>query len=224
MVAARWFAAADRTAIARAVAVAERGTAAEIVPVVATCSDGYERAEDLVGLAFAALAFSLAWVFGQRLVPAAEWGVEHDLALSLPVLLLVLLAGFLVGVAAARWLPALKRLALSRRVARARVLVAAQQAFEALHVRRTAAATGVVLYVSMFEREVCVLADRAVARLVDPGEWERTCALLIAALRRGAPADGFVAAIEHCGAVLARHLPAAPGDRDELSNELHVLD
>ena len=36
--------------------------------------------------------------------------------------------------------------------------------------------------------------------------------------------EGFVAAIQHVGSVLAAHFPVVPGDRDELANELHVLD
>ena len=224
MVASRLFSDEDRRAIADAVRAAERTTTGEIVPVVASTSDTYERAEDLVGLAVALVAFSLTWVLGQRLVPGADWGVEHELALQLPLLLAVLAAGWWLGVLLARFSPWLKRLFLLRRVAKARVLIAAHHAFDALHVKRTAAATGVVMYVSLFERQVCVCADRAVAQKIGEAEWVRACTMLIEALRRGQRREGFVAAIQHVGAVLAAHFPAVPGDRDELANELRVLD
>jgi len=218
------FSDADRSAIADAVRAAERTTTGEIVPVVASTSDTYERAEDLVGLAVAGLVFSLTLPLGQRLVPRVDWDVEYELVLELPLLLGVLVAGWWLGVLLARFSPWLKRLFLLRHVAKARVLIAAHHAFDALHVKRTAAATGVVIYVSLFERQVCVCADRAVAQKIGEAEWARACAMLIEALRRGQPREGFVAAIQHVGTVLAAHFPAVPGDRDELANELRILD
>jgi putative membrane protein len=218
------FSDADRRAIADAVRAAERTTTGEIVPVVASTSDHYERAEDFAGLAVAGLALSLAWLLGQRLVPGVDWDAEHELALQLPLLLAVLVAGWFLGVLLARFSPWLKRLFLLRRVAKARVLIAAHHAFDALAVKRTAAATGVVIYVSLFERQVCVCADRAVAQRIGEAEWARACTMLIEGLRRGQPREGFVAAIQHVGTVLAANFPAVPGDRNELSNELRVLD
>jgi putative membrane protein len=224
VVAERLFPLEERQAIAAAVAEAERATSGEIVPVVASSSDGYERAEDLLGGAVALCAFAALWTFGQGLVPGADWDEGQQLALSLPALLGVLVVGWIAGVLLARGVPPLKRLFVPRRVAKARVLVAAHQAFETLHVRRTAGGTGVVLYVSLFEREVCVCADRAIAAKVEPAEWEKACSRLVEGLRAGAPAAGFVAAIRHVGSVLAAHFPIQPGDRDELTNELHVLE
>ena len=224
MVASRLFSDEDRRAIADAVRAAERTTSGEIVPVVASTSDTYERAEDLVGLAVAGLAFSLTWQLGQRFVPRVDWDVEYVLVLELPLLLGVLLAGWWLGVLLARVSPWLKRLFLLRRVAKERVLIAAHHAFDALHVKRTAAATGVVIYVSLFERQVCVCADRAVAQKIGEAEWVRACTMLIEALRAGQPREGFVAAIQHVGTVLAAHFPVVAGDRDELANELHILD
>jgi putative membrane protein len=40
------------------------------------------------------------------------------------------------------------------------------------------------------------------------------------AIKAGRPADGFVAAIEQCGAVLAAHFPPGALKRDELPNRL----
>ena len=48
--AARFFSDADRKRINECVGTAELKTSAEIVPVVATSSGRYDRAEDLVGL------------------------------------------------------------------------------------------------------------------------------------------------------------------------------
>lgn len=46
---------------------------------------------------------------------------------------------------------------------------------------------------------------------------------LIAEVRQGKIADGLVATVESTGAVLARHFPRGPNDRNELANDLVIL-
>lgn len=224
MVASSFFTQEDRQAIAAAVAAAEKQTAGEIVPVVATSSDDYHRAEDVVGLGVAFVALAAAWTQFQRLRPSSDWDGPHELTLELPIVLVVLVGGFALGVLLARRLPWLKRLAVLRRTMTTRVMIAAHHAFDALHVRRTAGATGVVIYVSLFERQVCVWADRAISQLVPESEWHDTCAILTKALQQGRACEGFVDAVKKCGEVLGKHLPGKPRDKNELANELRVLD
>jgi putative membrane protein len=44
--------------------------------------------------------------------------------------------------------------------------------------------------------------------------------VLIEGIKQGRAGDGFVAAIEQCGAVLAEHFPPGALNRDELPNKL----
>ena len=53
--------------------------------------------------------------------------------------------------------------------------------------------------------------------------WDAAVNLLVRAVRDGRPADGFVAAIEHCAAVLAAHFPPGAINRDELPNTIVEL-
>ena len=53
-----------------------------------------------------------------------------------------------------------------------------------------------------------------------PEVWDKAVAALIAGIKDGRPADGFVAAIEQCGAVLAQHFPPGALNRDELPDKL----
>lgn len=224
MVASQKFSADDRKAVAEAVGEAEKKTSAEIVPVVATSSDRYERAEDLMGLAASIVAVAATWTQFQRIRPMTDWEGLEEVELHLPFVLAVMIVGFLIGVWAAKGLPWLKRLAVSRRAMTERVLVAAHHAFDALHVRDTVAATGVVIYVSLFERRVCVWADRAVSAKIPESEWKQACELLTRALGEGKPREGFVAAIRKCGEVLAKNFPVQSHNVNQLSNDLRILD
>lgn len=225
MVASELFTAEDRAAIARAVSEAEKGTAGEIVPVVASTSDRYERAEDTFGLWLAITAISIVWTAVQGIRPSQEdWEEGWEMALTLLPILGILVAAWVAGVWLASRFPALKRLAASKGVMRARVEQRAAHGFHLFHVGRTKGDTGIVLYVSLFERMVCVRADPAVSQKVDPSEWKAICEAMMAALRDGRHREAFVEAIAKCGALLARHFPVQPGDRNELRNELRILE
>jgi putative membrane protein len=215
------FSVEDRKAVSTAVAEAEKKTSAEIVPVVATASDSYERAEDLVGLVMAMVAVPAAWSQFHRL--PTDWDSEHS-AVQLPFVLASMLGGWVVGIFVARAAPWLKRLFVSRRKMTARVLIAAHHAFDSLHAHKTTGGTGVVIYVSLFEHRVCVWSDRAVSAKIAEAEWKGITEGLIAALRDGKPREGMVDAIRRCGDLLAKDFPIKPGDVNELPNELRLLD
>jgi putative membrane protein len=222
MVASQLFSADDRKAISAAVAEAEKRTSAEIVPVVATTSDRYERAEDLVGLGAALVAVAASWTQYQRL--PTDWEGDPEIRLHLPYVLALFVGGWIVGLLLAKALPWLKRLAIRRKTSLARVLIAAHHAFESLHADRTAGATGVVIYVSLFERRVCVWADRSISEKIPESDWKDACETLTRGLKAGKAREGFVDAIRRLGDVLAKHFPVKPGDVDEISNELRILD
>jgi putative membrane protein len=65
----------------------------------------------------------------------------------------------------------------------------------------------VLIFASLLEREAVVLGDHGIHARVGDGEWQATVDALVAGMKRGAPADGFVEAIGRCGARLAEHFP-----------------
>ena len=84
---------AQRKQIDEAVAQAESGTSAEIVPVVASASGRYDRPEDIAGLWVGVIAMIFAYIFLPR--PSGLVGHWDDPLpwLHLLYLILVLLAG-----------------------------------------------------------------------------------------------------------------------------------
>ena len=214
----------DQKAIEAAVTAAEARTSAEIVPVVATVSGRYDRAEDLFGMVVALLALSIAWFALPELLQTSGWGPEDAPALGLPVILLIVAGGFVAGSVLASWLPAFRRPFISRREKRDEVERAAAEAFFRFRVRGTDSGTGVLIYISLYERMVRVLGDDAVAAKLSQEDWDGVRDLVIEGLRRKQPADGLARAIARCGDLCAGHFPAEPGQRDNLSNELRTAD
>ena len=81
-----------------------------------------------------------------------------------------------------------------------------------------------VIYVSLFERRVCVWADRSISEKIPESEWKDACETLTRGLKDGKARDGFIDAIRKLGDVLAKPFPIQPKDVNELSNELRILD
>ena len=122
-----------------------------------------------------------------------------------------------------QWQPIAVRL-VPERIKAARATRRAREQFLLRGLHRTKDRAGVLLFVSVAEHRVDLIADEGINALVPPGTWDAIVAAFIAAVRRRRVADGFVAAIEAVTAVLATHFPRAPDDTNELPDRLVVLD
>jgi putative membrane protein len=67
------------------------------------------------------------------------------------------------------------------------------------------------------------VADSGINNKVTIAVWDHAVGALVSAIKAGRPGDGFVAAIEQCGAVLATHFPPGALTRDELPDKLLEL-
>ena len=83
--------------------------------------------------------------------------------------------------------------------------------------------TGILIFVSLAERYARIIADDGIAARVPQSEWQAAVDALIAHMRDGRIADGFVAAIELCGSELARHFPRTETSRDELPDRIYLI-
>jgi putative membrane protein len=219
--ASQLFSQADRGAVAEAVRKAETRTSAEIVPVVATSSGRYDRAEDIVGVLAALGAVSVAWLLFQG-VDTSGWGATTRL--SLPLVLALFVVGFILGSALATWIPALKLPFVPRGEMEQELERSAAAAFQGLRVHGTGAGVGVLLYISLLERRVRVVPDDPVAAKLGPDAWREVCDLIVAGLRQGRAADGLCRAIARSGDLLSGPFPWTQADRDEITNELRLID
>ena len=187
-------------------------TSAEIVPVVTSASSRYHRAQDIAGI----------WLAFLLLVALAVFSPEHQIDGIEAV------AAFALGLgagtfAAGMFLP-LKRLFLWRADLEEAVMDGAIRAFRTFGVGETSGRTGVLIYVSLFERSAVVLGDVALARVLGPTDYAAVRDLLIDGMRRGQPEAAFVAAIRKTGVILAERLPRNPDDQPEITDNLRLLD
>ncbi len=196
----------DKRRIAEAIRSAETRTSGEIFCVVARRSSDY------------------------RLVPMA-WAAAIALFVPLPLVLtrwsaagiyLLQLVTFLLSALVLSH-PILRFRVVPRRVKHERAHAEAVRQFAAQGLYKTEQRTGVLIFASAAERYAEIVADAGINEKVMPQVWGDAIEALTGAIRSGRPADGFVAAIERCGAVLATHFPPGALNRDELPDKLREL-
>lgn len=198
----------DRERVRAMLAEAEQRTTGEIVPVVLERSDAHPNAEWIAALALllvgsVLLAGVLPW-------DQPVWLLACQLALGA------------IGFALARWLPGFKRQFVTQARADA---MAEEQAFQEFYrngLHRTAKATGVLLFVSLFERRSIVLADEGISGRVGSEHWNDVNHAILGALRRGSLPDGLIEGIRRAGDELALHFPADEENPNEIEDHLIV--
>jgi len=211
--------------VSDAVKAAESTTSGEIVPVLATTSDNYERSNFLSAMAFAILVTLAAIaLFCLPIWPDNMWRTEV-LPVPIPLLLLLIaqVIALIVGYRSSRSVAGLHRALTPHATMQQRVDRAAHQAFHQLRMTHTEAATGIMIYVSLFERMVVIVADKAINDRHDAETWNGVRDLLITGLKEGNATQGFVNAVKECGSILKADFPIQPDDTNELANELRLI-
>ncbi|HEX4048661.1 MAG TPA: TPM domain-containing protein [Elusimicrobiota bacterium] len=182
----------ERALVRAAVDKAEAGLAAEIVPCVFAQSSPYP--ETTWAGAAAAVALACGAMFLTDLV--------HPLWQPLSTLILFVPAAGLLGAALGRWCGPVKRFLIGPHRMEASTHRRAKEVFYDRGIDRAKARDGVLIFASLLERRVVVLADEAVRGKVPAGAWQPAIAAMTVAAGHGRVADGLAAAVEKAGAAL----------------------
>lgn len=220
---------ADRDRVAAAIAAAEAKTSGEIYCIVARRVSDYREtplawaagAALVLPLALIPLGFAPDWLpgFGGGWTVGHEAGVSHSIGVALSAYALVQALVFAL-VALLVWLPPVRLALTPRGLRRQRVQKAAMEQFLAKGLHVTAGRTGVLIFASLAERQVEVIADEGIYAKVEPKVWAEAVAALTRALGAGRPGEGFEEAVRLCGAVLAEHFPPDADNPNELPDVL----
>ena len=201
------FTADDRQRVNQAVAGAESQTSAEIVAAAAGVSGRYDRSEDIVGLWTGAIALAAVWLLWPRQIPErGSWG-EAPAWLELAAILLAVVLGFVVGAVVGSRIGWLRHLFTPRRQMREEVWSRAKQTFCDRRVYRTTGSSGVLIFVSLYERMAAIVADQTVLEKLGQPALDEICAHLTAQLTGRDPTAAICSTIEVIG---QRSRPACP--------------
>jgi putative membrane protein len=193
----------DRQKVMASVKEAEKLTSGEIVPMVVSASYRYPMS-NVIGAAALALPISLILT---PLVGGRLWVGTQNMWLFLGFLVLMLVV-FHEIVKRTYWL---KRWFISQREIDEEVEEAALTGF-------FKEGTGVLVFISVFEHKVWILADRGINEKVSEDQWDDIVKIIVDGIKHKRPAESICEAVEKIGDLLKKHFPIGPNDTDELKN------
>ena len=214
---------ADQREIMAAVARAEAATEGEIVCVLARRVSHYPEVSIAAG-AFAALVvppviFALgihpAFLLQQALALTGDvagwWSVHPDPSAEVSMVLdayAVAQAILFTLAAAVATLPFVRQALTPAALTRHRVHRAAWAQFAATSLDVPGGPTGVLIFASLDDRMVEILASEGIHKAVGDKVWNEAVAAVQSGMKTRAPVKGFVRAVELCGTALATHFPS----------------
>ncbi len=196
--------AAEIQKIEQAVAIAERGTSGEIIPMLARRT----TEDDSVTFKLLTLFFSLSPMMLWQ-TPSSWEALAGFFAVSLLLSWLLAKTSWVYRVFS-RWIDP-------------QVWQRAELEFWRGRFVHTEKRTGILIFVSLFEHRVVVLADQGISKKLSQDTWDNVVSLLLAQIKKGDLAQGFVDAVQECGRLLSQHFPAETSNANELSNKLRIL-
>ncbi len=222
--ASKYFVESEKQRIEQAVTEAESKTSAEIVPVLASDSGRYDRAEDIAGVWLGIIFLGLTWaVLQTQSAEAAQWG-SNWARFELPLVILAVIAGYGLGMIVATYCWALRRLFTPKKHMASEVVERAGHVFFDRRVHHTEGDSGILIYISLFEHGASILADQTALEKLGQAALDELCKGLIDGIKAGDLATALCETIRDAGDRLEKVLPRTDGDRNEIENTLVILD
>ena len=192
---------AARAALTNCIREIEKQTDAEVVLVIRGASQSYAQANYLFGaiLAFIGLNFLLFSPFS-----------FHQFWVPIDIVLL-----FLFGAFVSSKISAIRRWLTRKSVRDKAVRTGAAAMFYEAGIANTKAEMGVLVYLSLLERRLELIADRGVLKAVPSLEWNEILFELHQEGTHPLP-DTLTATLSKFGSLLAQYLPASSENPNEL--------
>jgi len=192
--------------LAERIRAVEAASSAEVVVEIRAHSGSYAHAE----ARFAALAAFVVLL----VVLFSPWDIHP---IWVPP---VVLGGYIMGVLLARLSNFIRRSMTTRRDRDTRVRTTAAATFVERGVTNTSRETGLLIFLSVLERRMELIADRGILDAVPVLEWNQ---LLEKTRHRAADTETLLDVLRELEPLLTKYVPVRPGDRDELSNEVRFV-
>lgn len=199
----------ERELISEAVALAEKKTTGEILPMIV-------RSSSRVGH-IPLMIFLILWLF--ILVFEIIFGFFYQISLMSSLSILVLSFPISYYLAKLDWL---NRILIPNADEELQVWQRAEVEFYRNKTNETAARVGILIFISILERKAVILADEGIQKKCPPETWSHLVQNMGQKLKQGKWQEGFCQTIEAVGKILSEHFPEQHGHSNDLPNQLIV--
>lgn len=221
--ASEYFTKDQQTAVEASIAEAETKTSCEFVTVIASASGRYDRGEDIAGIWLGSIFMVIAWVVWPiQQSSEGTWEASSNV-FHYAGWLAALLLGFIIGAIVSSRVGKMRLLFTPRQEQVEEVESKAKQAFFDQRVHRTDGGTGVLVYISLFEQMVTILTDETVKQHLSDDEVSTHCTTISKSLAHSS-SEGLVSVLTKLGDHLAKPMPCASDDINELGNAIIFMD
>lgn len=209
---------AGRERIRKAVEQAEKNTGGEILTAIIPESDDYRAQEMAFGVICALLTYILMVVFFTSFIQVLDrlFWTDSPRMIPLSMMAVTLFVGAL-GYTLAQ-IPFIDRLIIGKKTMQEAVRRRAMRHFVESAAYDTIDRTGIMLFISVMERRVELLADKGINEKVSPETWESIVNSLVKGIREKKVMESMEAAIADIGKILSEHVPPRPDDTNEISD------
>ncbi len=84
--------------------------------------------------------------------------------------------------------------------------------------------TGILIFISILEHRVELIADKGINQKIEPAEWNRIIAYIIEGIKKDKITQHLSNAVAECGNLLAKHFPIKKDDINELEDDIKILE
>lgn len=209
----------DLTRIKNAVKIAEDKISGEIVPVIVERSGLYAVANFKSSLVFSAVAFCVMILLDRYVITDASHTLFYD---PMFIFFVVAVSG-IIGFLLPNFSHSIKRFFISQTQLDEGTRQRAENAFLEEEVFNTRHRTGIMIFISFFEHEVIIMADRGISKVVEQKEWDNMVADLIKNIRQDKFIEGIEDGIKRCGEILLeKGFIKTEDDINELRDDLRI--
>ncbi|MDA3813698.1 MAG: TPM domain-containing protein [Candidatus Cloacimonetes bacterium] len=116
------------------------------------------------------------------------------------------------------------RLIVPRKIRQQKVQERAIRYFMESGVYNTKERTGILIFISILERRVELLADSGINENIPKEKWQSIVDNIIKGIKQKDIASHLTESINECGDLLAEHFPIQSDDKNELTDDIDILE
>ena len=199
----------EQLQVTAAVHRAEKSTSGEIVPMIVSRSHHYP-----VAVIRGAALFSLPMALLLPIIVSNFFWIDPY---NVWLFLLCFIPLFLLSHLVIHNSPTLYRLVISPEEAEEEVEEEAVKSFFHEKLYKTEEDNGILLFISVLEKRVVVLADHGINSLIPQEQWDEVVASVTQGIRNDSTCESLCSAITTIGTILETHFPPSK-EHDELHN------
>ena len=214
----------DFEEIKQAVVEAEKSTSGEIALALTAESSSYAFWELLSSILTSCALFVCIFPLSAQVyswLDSMLWGMKPS---YLTAFYFVVCALLVLVLYCFYNIPAVDRLIIPLGARNSAVSSGAMKYFAESGVYCTKEHSGILIYVSYFEKQVRIIADKGISEKISPDLWKLIADEMTENLAGGNAKEAYLGAIKRCGELLAENFPCGKENPDELNDGLVIVE